>query len=152
MARRMGSCRASRWRPGCAHGWDRAAAEGHFQRGSRNDACVWSSRSRCSPHPRTPRPEKACQLCQAPNIHPSPPWCTVLDIPVALQHTGNWHGGLPQPPAPRSLPLWCGLQLPLAGERAAAQLHGCREVLGARDAAALITSHTVWKVRISCCF
>ncbi|GLI61568.1 hypothetical protein VaNZ11_003980, partial [Volvox africanus] len=58
---------------------------------------------------------------------------------------GNWIPGLPPAPAPRSLPEWCGVPLPLCGERAAVSVHGCREVLGLESILQLLTRDTVWR-------
>lgn len=60
---------------------------------------------------------------------------------------GTWAPGLPTPPVPRSLPLWCGLHVPLCGERAAVSVHGCREVMGLQHVTALLTDASMWKVR-----
>ncbi|KAG2444469.1 hypothetical protein HXX76_001221 [Chlamydomonas incerta] len=66
------------------------------------------------------------------------------DMPKPLSE-GTWAPGLPTPPVARSLPLWCGLQVPLCGERAAVSVHGCREVMGLQHVTALLTDCSLWK-------
>eukprot|EP00198_Chlamydomonas_reinhardtii_P000156 XP_001689491.1 predicted protein [Chlamydomonas reinhardtii] len=66
------------------------------------------------------------------------------ELPKPLSE-GTWAPGLPTPPVPRSLPLWCGLHVPLCGERAAVSVHGCREVMGLQHVTALLTDASMWK-------